>query len=438
MPMRRNHTALLHILWDDSHIWGIIAARALRAMRIPFRLIRGKEVATGLLTRERPPLLLVPGGSARHKAESLGPSGIREIRKYVAGGGRYLGFCGGAGLALTAGGASSGLGGLGLCPWKRGNFDDRVQHFMSGHLRVALPGRDSPGADLIPGGFPDAPALPVWWPGRFEPEAGEEVTVLAAFDQPGPDFWLADLAIADLPPDAFAAWKEAYGVNITPGFLAGQPCVVHGRFGSGEYILSYSHLETPDSPEANRWLAHLLGRLAGLEAACGHIPPWPVHTERHSGRERVGFLWDDPLLAAMADDLESIRLAGLRHGLLFKRTDWLMGWRSGIPGAGLNNLWAALRVIRETKPGVPARDFLALRGRCLRSALACFREDCTQYFLAERLAQTISRFMPEALSPELLCERRTALFGPPMCAGGLYKEIMDLLDELVYLQLREN
>jgi len=430
--MRRHNTSLLHILWDDSHIWGIIAARAFRALRIPFRLTRGKEVAAGLLRREDTSMLFVPGGNARHKAESLGSSGIGEIREYVAGGGRYLGFCGGAGLALTAGESSAGLGGgLGLCPWKRGHFDDRLQHFMSGHLRVALPGRHTSGADLIPAEFVGCPALPVWWPGRFESEGGEGVTILAAYEQPGPDFWLADLAIADLPPNTFAAWHTAYGVNITPTFLAGQPCVVHGRFGAGEYVLSYSHLETPDSPEANRWLAHLCRRLAGLEPACEHIPPWPVH----GGQESACVVWDDPLLEAMAEEFESIRVTGLKLGLLFERTDWLMGWRSGIPGASLNNLWAALRVIRETEGHDVARAFLALHGEKLCQDLSLFREGCTQYFLAERLAQTVSRFTPEAVSPGLLNERRAALFGPPMYAGGLYKRIIDLLDELAYLQL---
>lgn len=426
--MRRDPSPLLHILWDDSHIWGIIAVHSLRAMRIPFRLVRGREVAEGLFECERPALLLVPGGSARHKAESLGPCGIRAVRAYVAGGGRYLGFCGGAGLALAARNPSEGLG---LCPWKRGRFDDRMQHFMSGHLRVALPGRDTPDAALIPPGFSDFPGLPVWWPGRFAPEQGENVTVLAAYERPGPDFWLADLAIADLPPDTFAAWKDLYGIGMTPTFLAGQPCVVHGRFGAGDYVISYSHLETPDSPEANRWLAHLLRTLAGLEPACEHVPPWSAHAQQGDSRS----LWDDPVLERIEEALEDVRQTGLRHGLLFYRTDWLTGWRSGIPGANLNNLWSAVRSIRETEPGPGARAFLKAHGQALLCAAALFREGCTQYFLAERLGQTVSRSMPGIVSPGLLNEQRAALFGPPLHAGGLYKALMDPLDELACAQL---
>ena len=420
----QDHTPILHLLWDASHIWGIIAARAARAMRIPFRLVRSREVAEGLFRRECPAMLLVPGGSARHKAESLGHSGIGEIRDYVAGGGRYLGFCGGAGLALTARNPNEGLG---ICPWRRGRFDEPMQHFMSGHLHVALPGRETPDSALIPDNFSATPGLPVWWPGRFAPEDGGGVTVLATYERPGRDFWLADLAIADLPPDTFAAWKDLYGVGMTPTFLAGQPCVVHGRFGEGEYVISYSHLETPDSPEANRWLAHLLKTLAGLEPACECIPAWLVR-----GGTRPS--WDDPVLETLEKDFTTIRETGLSQGLLFGRNDWLMGWRSGIPGASLNNLWSALRAVRETEPTSAAVAFLESHGQTLLSAASLFRDGCTQYFLAERLAQTVSRFMPEAVSPSLLNDQRAALFGPPMQAGGLYKTIMDPLDELVYLQ----
>lgn len=416
----------LHILWDESHIWGIIAARAARAMRIPFRLARGKDVAEGLFRRERPALLLVPGGSARHKAESLGPAGLEEVRAYVAGGGRYLGFCGGAGLALTA---PSPAEGLGICPWRRARFDERLQHFMSGHLQVSLPGRSTPDSALIPADFPACPGLPVWWPGRFAFEEEKGVTVLASYERPGPDFWLADLAIAELPPDIFAAWKDMYGVAMTPSFLEGQPCVVHGHFGSGEYVISYSHLETPDSPEANRWLAHLLRTLAGLEPASDGIPPWPL---RANGAGP--YLWNDPVLEALEEDFEAIKRVGLSHGLLFERNDWLVGWRSGIPGANLNNLWSALRTMRENSPCPRAQEFLSRYGADLREAAALFREGCTQYFLAERLAQTVSRFMPEAVPAGLLKEQRAALFGPPMRPGGLYKNIIDPLDELVYLQ----
>lgn len=431
-----NTPPLLHILWDESHIWGLMAIRAARIMGVPFRLARGREIAAGLLTRERPSLLLAPGGSARHKAESLGSSGIHALRDFVERGGRYLGFCGGAGLALTwdndQASPSGGGCGLGLCPWQRAHFDDRMQHFMSGHLHVAMPEsvRNDAGRHLIPDALLSAspgalPRLPVWWPGRFSPDRHGDTGVLAVYEGPASDFWLADLAISDLPPDTFSVWRDMYGVNFSPTFLAGQPCVVHGRFGKGEFVLSYSHLETPDSPQANIWLAHLLRVMGGLDPVEEYIPPWQPETGEA--------VWDDPALAVMAAQLEEIYTVGFRHGLLFARTDWLMGWRTGIPGAALNNLRATVRAVRERAPGNRALGLWRERRDVLLRAVTLFSQGCVQYLLAERLAMTLAKYTAETVPQAMLKNQREALFGPPMRAGGLYREIMASLDELAFL-----
>lgn len=468
---------ILHILWDDSHIWGLLAARAARAMELPHRLVRGDDIARGLFSRERPSLLLVPGGNARHKAESLGEAGLAAIRDYVRSGGQYLGFCGGAGLALTWGDSPSGLG---LCPWRRASFDDRLQHFMSGHLHVALAPRPLPslppdaaeqplgdaarqappdapapmppsdaatrtpwnaptrtppdeghgpadGPALLPGNMPESPRLPVWWPGRFAPESGNGISVLASYERPGDDFWLADLAIADLPADTFAAWRDLYGLSLTPAFLAGQPCVIHGRYGKGNYILSYSHLETPASPDANRWLAYLLRTLGGLRPARESVPPWRPRT--------VEPLWEDPDMDRLCGLFDEVLQTGLRHGQIFCRTDWLMGWRTGIPGANLNNIWAALGLIRSLAPTGEAVRFWREQKESLLASADVFRKGAVQYLLAERLAMTLAKPLPSAVPAAMLRDQRESLFGPPMRAGGLYQQIIGPLDRLAYLQL---
>ena len=418
---------MLYILWDDSHIWGLLAARAAEAMALPRRLVRARDMADGLLRREPPSLLFVPGGSARHKARSLGKAGMDALRAYVGGGGGYMGFCGGAGLALTH---KDDAEGLGLCPWKRGSFDDRLQHFMSGHLHAALPathGVPEPPESAAPLLSAASLRLPVWWPGRFAPQNDPSVTVLASYERPADDFWLADLPIASLPPDTFASWHDLYGLSFTPTFLAGQPCVVCGEYGRGSYLLSYSHLETPDSPEANRWFAAMLRERGGLEPAVDHLPPWTMR--RDDAR------WQDPDLAVIDADLRAVLRTGLEHGLLFERTDWLFGWRTGIPGAHLNNLWAALRAIMDKEPGNEALACWKDRRKDLLAASSLFSKACIQYFLAERLSQTLSKVMPDAVPPELLKDQRDALFGPPMIASGPYRELMEPLDELAFLQL---
>ena len=73
----------IHILWDASHIWGLMAWRALRALGLSCRLVKGQEIAEGALLGKPgsrrdagraapPPLLVVPGGNARLKALALG------------------------------------------------------------------------------------------------------------------------------------------------------------------------------------------------------------------------------------------------------------------------------------------------------------------------------------------------------------------------------
>ncbi len=373
---------MLHLLWDASEIWGPLAEWALRSMRVPFRIVRAAEVADGLPARENPALLFVPGGSARHKAAALGPAGLAAVRTYVERGGQYLGFCGGAGLAL------SGDNGLELCPWGRAGFANRMQHFMSGHLFVtALP------HDLTPPGLPPKPLLPVWWPGRFAPQEGNGVTALAVYGEAGPDFQAGD-------------GDDAAEHN----FLRGQPCMVHGAYGAGGYTLSYCHLETPDSPAANLWLAHLLRRLGGFTPACGHIPAWDV--------ENLPLVWDDPDLLAVADGLAGILQTGLDAGLFFTRTPWLTGWKVGQPGALLNALRAQIRTALS-RPPCPAAKMLWDTERA--SFLAAFRA-----------------FGARAVRHD--AAEREELYGVPgpggVRMGGLANALLALPDELAYLQLQ--
>ena len=124
------------MLWDDSHIWGLMSLRALGSLGFPTRLLKGQDIAQGALLRKQAggepyALLVVPGGSAQLKAEALGDAGKRAICDYIRLGGCYLGFCGGAGLALTLPQSR----GLGLCPWRRAEYPQRMLHLLSGYVQ---------------------------------------------------------------------------------------------------------------------------------------------------------------------------------------------------------------------------------------------------------------------------------------------------------------
>ena len=174
---REPHMSSIHIYWDESHFWGLLVTRALTAWGIPHRLVRGSEIAQGVLSGkslassgEPPKLLIVPGGRAKGKADRLGVRGMDAICDFVHNGGTYLGFCGGAGLALT------GHYSLGLSPWTRKGYKNRLHHFLSGHVEASL----NTGDPLVPDDMGDTALLPVWWPGRFDP-MDDSVTVLARY-----------------------------------------------------------------------------------------------------------------------------------------------------------------------------------------------------------------------------------------------------------------
>ncbi|MEW5772914.1 MAG: BPL-N domain-containing protein [Thermodesulfobacteriota bacterium] len=410
----------IFLLWDESHIWGLLAWRALAHFGLPLRVVGAAQVAGGLLAAEPPSVLVVPGGTARRKYERLGEAGVAAVRDYVAGGGAYLGFCGGAGLGLT------GPHGLGLCPWRRRAFTDRLQHFVSGHMRVTQ-SRDAGAAGLAPAGLPAQPLLPVWWPARFEPGDDPGVRVLAAYAAPGPDFWVADLPLAAIPRGPLEDLETQYGLAIWPHSMAGQPCMVEGAFGHGRYLLSYSHLETPASAEANLWLAHILAVLGGVApAASGPVPAWDL--------ESLPLAWPaGPGGAALFKArtvLGGLVRQGMDNLLLFSRTPWLLGWRRGIPGAALNSLLAMLAQAQALRPNAAAAGFWEARHAAFSEALDLFAHALSGYLLAERLAMTLGD-SEAGLNQDLLRAQRTALFGPPMAPGGLFGPLLADVDELL-------
>lgn len=427
----------IHILWDASHIWGLMAWRALRALGLPCRLVKGQEIAEGALlgkpgSRQQagcaaPPLLVAPGGNARLKALALGEAGRAAVRAYLEQGGAYLGFCGGAGLALSHRNPREGLQ---LCPWSRAAYPQRLHHLISGHVRVLARCHE----ELAPPAKArhkdgELLSLPVWWPGRFAAEKTEGVRVLAAYAAPDTDFWLADLPLQRIPAHVFETWQALYGVNLSADFLTGQPMVVSGAYGRGRYVLSYSHLETPQSPDANAWLAHLLRRLAGLEPRRELTPGWQL--------DKPVPAWPDdasaaPLLDALRRTRALLDLA-VEHHLFFQRAPWLWGWRAGLPGAACNNLHAALcTAVSLTPSGQALAYWRDIRSRFAELA-ALFAAGAEGYLLARRLAETLSPTLPDAVDKRGLDNQREALFGHPMHGGGLIEELLAMTEELIYL-----
>lgn len=444
----------VYILWDASHIWGLMAWRALRALGVPSRLVKAKEIAEGAL-HGKPGrhggarLLLVPGGSARRKAALLGRVGRAAIRDFVRGGGGYLGFCGGAGLALSHAREEQGLA---LCPWTRAPYAQRFQHLISGHVLATVSGAAAglPECAPVPDAAPHAddarslpPAtlsLPVWWPGRFAPAPGD-VTTLATSIAPDADLWLADLPLAGVPPHVLETWRVCYGVDLSSGVLAGQPLVVSGAFGDGRYLLSYSHLETPESPAANAWLADILRGFGAGTPRAATVPAWRLESAGGESPTPARVARDPAALARRARaGISSLLDLGVEHHLFFRRTPWLWGWRAGLPGMACNNLLAAFAELEAlTLRGEAATAARAALERLWKRAgprfaelTALFAEGAEGWLMASRLAAMLAPSLPDAVDSRGLAHQRAALFGHPMRGGGLAEELLQIAEDCLY------
>ncbi len=463
--------ARVFVLWDESHLWGVLVLRALRALGIPHVILRAHDIAEGTLAGKSAPfapfggfkggsglsgqsvgpdLLIVPGGWARGRALRLGDAGMQAIRDFVAAGGAYLGFCGGAGLALTSPRPGESLN---LCPWSRMGFAGRLQHFLSGHVRLALDAAEPlcpPGSFTLPPSTaaPTTPVnadilAPVWWPAQFAPTKNEpdEVRVLARYAGLGQDFWVADLNLALLPEETLSDWENLYGLQIRPDFLHGRPAVITGTFGQGRYVLSYPHLETPDSPEANAWFAHLLRELTGEDCpapspSASPIPAWHVGQPPTSDEPRWP-QWKDPALLNAKAALEQAISVGESHLLLFWRNPWLLGWRRGLPGPGINSVYALVcEALCAAAPaqGSPAAAYWQEHGADFARLAELFCSGLSGLLLAECLDMTVRATPSENGADQAftmsLRETRRALFGTPPAIGGLCGELLGMLEEL--------
>ena len=110
---------------------------------------------------------------------------------------------------------------------------------------------------------------------------------------------------------------------------------------------------------------------------------------------------------------ELIRL-GIAHDLLFERAPWLTGWRSGVPGSGLNTLFMGLCVLTGVAPSAEAERLWASQRVRFGEMFSLFRQGVEGLLLGLRLAT----IMPEEVPRKILAGQRLTLFGSAMQGGA--------------------
>ncbi|GBE57538.1 hypothetical protein BMS3Abin01_00458 [bacterium BMS3Abin01] len=410
----RNNNGKVAVFWDQSYLWGLIAFRAFRAEGVDFDLLTADDIRAGLLKGYD--LLFVPGGWASDKMAALGEDGAKAVRTFIEGGGGYLGFCGGAGLALTHD------SGLGLLPVRRLPTGKRLPSF-SGTIRLHLHGGDHP----VWSGVEDGQTFHAWWPGQFSPPGDDSVQVLAEYGDPGLDAFVTDLPVRD--GTDWQAWEENYGINLDPGRIRGEPALIESRHGAGKVLLSYIHFETPGDLSGRRVLMNLLSYMAGGGDGGGHISPEPPAVEQHA--EAVA------LASSLAAEAMRFDRFGMENLLWYRRRDWLLQWRRGVRGIEYSTLDAMLKEIAnhaEFAGGLDRESNLGIRQ--LAGLVREFYSGARRLLMLERLAMARGPLSPLKCDDPRIQELRSELFSSDRRCGGRYRRIAVIADAILLRQLR--
>ena len=416
------------MLWDESFLWGLMARRALKEAGLPFDLLRSEDIRKGALSRYR--VIFVPGGWASNKINSLGDQGMEEIRRFVAGGGNYLGICGGAGMAME--------NGLGLLPIKRKSPTERVPSF-SGPIRLSCAGH------AMWRGI-DTSIFFVWWPSQFQAE-DPNIKVLARYEEAQADAFSADINVADGGIIGWPKLEQRYGILLDPSRLHGEPAVLEGRFGRGRVILSLVHFDTPGDRNGAAVLRNLWSRLA----SCRPSDP-PMEAGCEPGRSFKG------VPRNILDSVEEIHTAiteliatGTRNFLWYWRNPLLLQWRRGVRGLEYATLAAMIGEIRRglNNPGASGPDRRSAvtdtidplqweEGlREIRGHLIPFCEKAKRLLIRERLYMMNAFLSSVECADEEISRLRHELFASAMSHGGQFKRLIDSMDRMLYQLIKE-
>lgn len=428
----REDMAPVALFWDQSLVWGLVFWETLQKLAIPFTLLTGKDIAEGRLVHHR--VLVVPGGWASHKMKALGKQGREEIDRFILRGGSYLGFCGGAGLALSSPPS------LSLVPLERMSLSERLPSASGG---VLVQGdSDHPAWQ----GLPEQLPLSIWWPSQFSGALTASVSRLATYAAAGEDFMVADLPVSDLGLAAedggstpWEALEAAYGINLKPERLMGHPAIIEATRGKGRLILSYPHMETPEDSWGHALLRNVLSYLD--EKACDVLPPLPVPPPAPgNGSPSLPGRGSMESLMRARDASDDLIRFGERHLLWTWRRPWLLHWKRGIRGLEYGTLAVTLRALVELggRAVTDAGAFDPWReeaGKIERNVLE-FCRLAKGLLIEEKLAGLTGTVSKLGSVNKVVDGLRQQLFGSRMSHGGLSGELFNAVDALLLQVLR--
>ncbi|MBI5049471.1 MAG: hypothetical protein HZC11_01000, partial [Nitrospirae bacterium] len=338
-------------LWDESFLWGLMAYKELKNLKLPFELIRSSDIKKGCLKNYE--MLFVPGGWASKKSKSLGEKGIQAIRNFVRNGGNYLGLCGGAGLATQDG--------IGLLKVSRKPTKDRVPSFngriylnLNEHLiweglleNSKIQNPKSKINSKLPTPH-SALVFHAWWSSQFIIE-DNSVKALATYGDALPDSFSSDLNVGDIEKNGnWLKLEKIYKINLDPKRLLNEPAVIEGIYGKGEVILSLIHFDTPNDASGAMVLKNLWEYLVP-NSECGmknaESKKSKIQNPDFKINSKLRTLYSD--LEQLEDAVSDLISLGKRNFLWFWRNPILLHWRRGVRGLEYCTLYVMIKEIAE-------------------------------------------------------------------------------------------
>lgn len=394
-------------LWDESFLWGLMSYKALKAIGLPFNLIRSDDIREGILKNYK--MLFVPGGWASNKLNALDVDGIREIKRFVNNGGNYLGFCGGAGLATTDG--------IGLLNAKRKPTKERVPSF-SGRIRLNM--NDHP---VWNGLFEDI--FHAWWPSQFLIE-DKGIKILATYGDALPDSFSSDLNIGDVEANPFLSdWSRLegiYKIKLDPKRLKNEPAIIEGLFGKGKVMLSLIHFDTPGDVYGYAVLGNLWKYLAGIDDPIRKFTDPLNHEPQTQNSE---------LTHELETAVSELICFGERNFLWFWRNPMLLQWRRGIRGLEYCTLYMMIKEVAEIIKNKNTEINMDKNLGKIKELLLPFVEKARHLLILERYAMLKGNITYEKCDDPEIIKIRTELFSNTKSHGGMFKNLIANIDDVL-------
>ena len=411
----------------------------MKANGLSFELIRAEDIKKGCLKNYA--MLFVPGGWASNKLKPLGDKGIKEIKKFVHNGGNYLGFCGGAGLAT--------LDGIGLLNIKRKPTKERVPSF-SGRIylnvnehpiwarsKIQNPKFTSKNSELR--ALNSKLIFHAWWPSQFLIK-GNSLEILATYGNALPDSFSSDLNVGDVETNSeWSGLEELYGINLNPERLKNEPAVIEGTFGKGRIILSLIHFDTPDDANGAVVLRNVWSYLGGekLRVKSQNLKIQDAGFKIRDNHASPSEDFKLTLISELTTAVNELISLGIRNFLWYWKTPMLLHWRRGIRGLEYCTLYAMVKEISYILMGHNFHSNFHDRLLRIRELLIPFAEKAKQLLVLERHALQKGHITYEDCNDYEIQKIRTELFTRSKSYGGLFKNLVNEMDDLLFSLIKQ-